>query len=56
MVGMGREGPLAMTDKTHKTEERAELKDPPSPRRPSYDKVAAEIEKWANSNGLRKPS
>jgi hypothetical protein len=56
MMEMGREGALAMTDNTHNTEGRTKPKDPPSPRRPSYDKVAANIEKWANSNGLQKPS
>jgi hypothetical protein len=27
----------------------------PRPRRPSYDNVARNIEKWANSIGLQKP-
>jgi hypothetical protein len=27
----------------------------PKPRRPSYDNVARNIEKWANSAGLQKP-
>jgi hypothetical protein len=27
----------------------------PKPRRPSYDNVARNIEKWANSVGLQKP-
>jgi hypothetical protein len=27
----------------------------PRPRRPSYDDIAENIEKWANSAGLQKP-
>jgi hypothetical protein len=28
----------------------------PLPRRPSYQRVADDIEKWANSSGLQKPT
>ena len=51
---MGREGALAMTDDTQKIEIPRIPKDP-RPRRPSYDNVARNIEKWANSIGLQKP-
>jgi len=27
----------------------------PLPRRPSYEKVVEDIDKWANSSGLQKP-
>jgi hypothetical protein len=43
-----------MTDRTDKIEVPRIPKDP-KPRRPSYDKVARNIEKWANSVGLQKP-
>ena len=43
-----------MTDRTDKIEIPRMPKDP-RPRRPSYDKVARNIEKWVNSVGLRKP-
>jgi len=26
------------------------------PRRPSYERIAANIEKWVNSSGLQKPT
>jgi hypothetical protein len=29
--------------------------EPPQPRRPSYENVAENIDKWANSSGLQKP-
>jgi hypothetical protein len=29
---------------------------PPLPRRPSYEKLLENIEKWANSSGLQKPT
>jgi len=42
-----------MTDKREKTDLPA--KEPPPPRRPSYQQVVENIEKWANSSGLQKP-
>jgi hypothetical protein len=30
-------------------------KELPLPRRPSYEKVAEDLDKWANSKGLQKP-
>ena len=48
---MGREGIVAMTDKI----EIPRIPKDPRPRRPSYDNVAANIEKWANSTGLQSP-
>jgi len=30
-------------------------KEPKPPHRPSYERVAANIEKWASSSGLQKP-
>ena len=54
---------LAMTDKTDKIAmEKIELPDKPKerplplPRRPSYQRVVEDIEKWANSCGLQKPT
>jgi hypothetical protein len=42
-----------MLDKPEKAEEpRKEL---PLPRRPSYEKVIQDIDKWANSSGLQRP-
>ena len=43
-----------MTDDIDKIEIPRIPKDP-KPRRPSYDNVARNIEKWANSAGLQKP-
>jgi hypothetical protein len=45
-----------MTDKTEKIEVPHKPGVPPLPQRPSYDKVAENLEKWANSSGLEKPS
>jgi hypothetical protein len=42
-----------MSDKLEKAE--APRGEPPLPRRPSYEKVAENIDKWANSSGLQKP-
>jgi hypothetical protein len=44
-----------MTDRTDKIEIPRMPKDP-RPRRPSYAKVARNIEQWANSVGLQKPA
>ncbi len=44
-----------MTDKTGKIEIPRKSSQPPLPRRPSYDKVVENIDKWANSGGLQKP-
>jgi hypothetical protein len=44
-----------MTDRTEKTD--APLKPKPRPtRRPSYDRVIENIDKWVNSSGLQKPT
>jgi len=51
-----------MTDKLDKIElEKIELpakskERPPPPRRPSYQRVVENIEKWVNSSGLQKPT
>jgi hypothetical protein len=42
-----------MSDKPEKAEN--PRRDPPDPQRPSYEKVAENIDKWANSSGLQKP-
>jgi hypothetical protein len=43
-----------MSDKLEKVE--SSRREQPSPsRRPSYEKVAENIDKWANSSGLQKP-
>ena len=44
-----------MTDRTEKTETPPKPKARPS-RRPSYDRVIENIDKWINSSGLQKPS
>ena len=49
---MGPEGALTMADKI----EIPRIPRDPKPRRPSYDNVARNIEKWANSAGLQKPN
>jgi hypothetical protein len=46
----------AVSDKTHETETPAKPKEQPPPRRPSYERVIENIEKWANSSGLQKPT
>ena len=55
-----RKGALAMTavmtDKTDKIEIPRTPKALPLPRRPSYERTVEDIEKWANSSGLRKPA
>jgi hypothetical protein len=48
---VGQEGALIMTGKI----EIPRIPRDPKPRRPSYDNVARNIEKWANSVGLQKP-
>ena len=45
-----------MTEKPDKIELPAKSKERPQPRRPSYQRVVENIEKWANSNGLQKPT
>jgi hypothetical protein len=42
-----------MSDKPEKAE--TPRREPPRPQRPSYEKVAENIDKWANSSGLQKP-
>jgi hypothetical protein len=44
-----------MTDRAEKTETSPKPKSPP-PRRPSYDRVIENIDKWVNSSGLQKPT
>jgi len=41
---------------TEKTGLRRQAMLPSLPRRPSYDKVVEDIDKWANSSGLQKPN
>jgi len=43
-------------DKTNNTGTPAKPKERPPPRRPSYERVVENIEKWANSSGLQKPT
>lgn len=49
-----------MTDKPDKVEiprkPRERLDERPLPQRPSYGRVVENIEKWANSSGLQKPT
>ena len=45
-----------MTDKTDKIERPAKTRERPLPRRPSYERVIENIDKWANSSGLQKPT
>ena len=45
-----------MTDKTEKYELPRKAIKPSLPRRPSYEKVVQDIEKWANSTGLQRPN
>ncbi len=52
----GEEGALAMTGKLDKIELTSKPKGRPLPRRPSHERVAENIEKWANSSGLQKPT
>lgn len=49
-------GALAMADKLDKIEPPTKPKERPLPRRPSYERVVEDIEKWANSSGLQKPT
>jgi hypothetical protein len=44
-----------MADTTDKIKVSRKPEELPLPRRPSYDRVAETIEKWANSPGLQKP-
>ncbi len=43
-----------MPDKPEKAE--APRREPPLPRRPSYEKVAENLDRWANSPELQKPT
>jgi hypothetical protein len=50
-----------MTDTADKIEMKkielpAKPRERPLPRRPSYERVLENIEKWANSSGLQKPT
>lgn len=53
---MGRVEALAMPDNEDRIDPARKSREPPPPRRPSYERVAANIEKWAYSSGLQKPS
>ena len=44
-----------MTDKAEKAETPRNTRDRP-PRRPSYEKVVENIDRWINSAGLQKPT
>ena len=44
-----------MTDKAEKTGKSSKTKER-LPRRPSYEKVVENIDRWINSNGLQKPT
>lgn len=59
----GEKGPSPMTDRLEKTSAQPQTKLDASPkqkasprRRPSYDRVIENIDKWVNSSGLQKPS
>jgi hypothetical protein len=54
----GERGALAMTDNADRIELPGKPKDRPLPlpRRPSYQRVVENIEKWVNSSGLQKPT
>lgn len=45
-----------MPDQPDKIALPAKLRERPPPRRPSHDRVIENIEKWANSSGLQKPT
>ena len=45
-----------MTDKADKIELPAKPREQPPPRRPSYQRVVENIDKWINSSGLQKPT
>lgn len=45
-----------MSDKAEKIGLPAKPRERPLPRRPSYERVVENIEKWANSLGLQKPT
>lgn len=42
-----------MSDKPEKAE--PPRREAPVPQRPSYEKVAENLDKWANSSGLQRP-
>ena len=45
-----------MTDRTEKMDTPRRSREPAPLRRPSYEKVIENIEKWANSSGLQRPT
>jgi len=45
-----------MTDKADRIEQPTKPKERPLPRRPSYERVIEDIDKWINSSGLQKPT
>ncbi len=52
--GRARREVLAMTEKMDKTERTASSKERPA-RNADYERIADDLEKWANSSGLQKP-
>jgi hypothetical protein len=44
-----------MIDKTEKFETPRKTMQPSLPKRPSYEKVVEDIDKWTNSSGLQRP-
>ncbi|WP_156927916.1 hypothetical protein [Bradyrhizobium sp. Tv2a-2] len=44
-----------MTDKTDKIETPRRTMQPSLPKRPSYEKMVEDIDKWTNSSGLQRP-
>ena len=53
---MGRVEALAMADENNRTESKRKSRERPPPRRPSYESIAENLEKWVNSSGLQKPT
>jgi hypothetical protein len=45
-----------MTDKTEKMGTPSKTNKERPPRRPSYERVVENIERWINSSGLQKPT
>jgi hypothetical protein len=52
----GERGARFMPDKAEKTDLPAKPRELPQPRRPSFQRVVEDIDKWANSTGLQKPT
>ena len=45
-----------MADTDSRTDQVRKPKEKPPPQRRSYERVAENLEKWANSSGLQKPT